>query len=195
VTHSVATLPLAPVAPAARRGLSLSGALSLCAVAAVLIVVSIPRLRGMAQQENEVDACATTRLLAFALRAYGEERAPTLSDLLHMPQLAGLRADAELLERGRLLRRHGYLFELSRLTPGVAFTAAPLTPLATPGGAPGLPHAVRAWPWEHGFTGRACFLATDSGATLRHANTGAHCEGTRGAGEGCIPLEGWTPVN
>lgn len=185
----------APSAPTLRPGLSLSGALSLCAVAAVLVVVSIPRLCGMAQQENEVDARATTRLLAFALRAFGQERAPNLADLLRMPELAGLRADAEFLDQGRLLRRHGYLFELAQVTPSVAFTAAPLTPFAAPGGSPGVRRVVRAWPWEYGSTGRASFLATDSGATLMHANAGGHCQGPRAAGEACIPREDWQPVN
>ncbi|MSR61872.1 MAG: hypothetical protein EXS08_05450 [Planctomycetes bacterium] len=195
MTREAATLPLDRTTAAPPRGLSLSGALALCAIAAVLVVVSIPRLCGMAQQENEVDACATARQLASALRTYGEERAPTLSDLLRMPELVGLRADAELLEQGRLLRRHGYLFELSPLTPSVAFMAVPLTPFAAPAGSSAAHHAVRAWPWEHGSTGRASFMATDSGATLMHANAGAHCQGPRAAGESCIPLEGWTPVN
>src|SRR5262245_51531649 len=101
--------------------LSLSGALSLLAVVAVLIVVSVPRLRGLALQENEGDARGTAQALARALAALEARpsRPPRLADLLETGELRGL-GDVELLAGGRVLRRHGYLFEITCLSPELA---------------------------------------------------------------------------
>ena len=119
---------MSEVAPTTRHeaALSLSGALSLLAVVAVLVVVSLPRLRGLALQENEVDARGTALMLARALRGIEPrpDRKPALRELLRRPELRGL-ADVEVLAEGTLLRRHGYLFEVTCLSPAMTAPAAP----------------------------------------------------------------------
>lgn len=117
--------------------------LTLCAVALVVLLVSLPRLADLAVRENEGDArwlterlgerCATVEVAPRDVRALLEGQ-PTLTRLLD---------DAEYLEGGRLLRRHGYLFEL------VAADG--------PSGDCGVA-AVRAWPWRFERTGRQAYL-------------------------------------
>jgi hypothetical protein len=115
-----------------------SGILSLAAVLSVLVVVSVPRLRTLAVQENEAEALATARLMAEALDSMaGQEPLMPVGRLLQSPQLASL-ADVELLHEGALLRRHGYLFEVAQL--------------------PGARKVVRAWPWAPGRTGKSTYL-------------------------------------
>jgi hypothetical protein len=108
-----------------RAGLSASGTVSIGAIVSVLVFVSVPRLRGMALHENELDARATAQALARNLSA--EEAhlcgAPTIASLLRADELSRQLADVELLEGGRLLRRHGYVFEVVALPerlPGLA---------------------------------------------------------------------------
>ena len=170
--------------------LSFSGALSLVAVVAVLVVVSVPRLRGLALLENEADARSTAQLLVAALRdAHGSAAPACLGELLDEKGLVV--PDAELLGRGALLRRHGYLFELTRTPLELSFACAPLF---VSGRSPelGLVNAVRAWPWKHGATGCAAFLATESGALFVHGNVGALWDGPSAAERGTEGALGWT---
>ena len=154
--------PAAPARASARRGfawnpgLTLSGGLSLAAVLAVVVVVSLPRLRSLAVQENEADARATAEILAGALEELPATRLPTLQELLQSSELASL-DDAELLAQGTLLRRHGYLFEVTRLT------ADGRPALGGEGSGPAHARAVRAWPWAHGRTGVETFLVPVGG--------------------------------
>lgn len=179
----------------ARGPISLSGAFSLLAVVGVLVVVSLPRLRGLAVRENEVDAKSTARLLAGALRDMGSSpaRKPGMREILRRPELLGL-ADAELLDGGTVMRRHGYLFEITCLPPTVTATCAPAALL---GGEPaalcGL-LAIRAWPWDRGATGRFAFLATQKGGTLAHLNSDTRWAGVEAAGTVLESLDGWSPV-
>jgi hypothetical protein len=173
-------------------GMSLSGTLSLLAVVAVLVVVSVPRLRALAVEENEVDACSTAQLLARAL-ARSEPRggAPSLRELLGRPELSGVVADAELLARGRLLRRHGYLFEIIRLPPAFGLSAVPMALVCGETSVLSGLSAVRAWPWVHGSTGNAAFLVTVAGASLLHPNPEPHWQGLEAAGAPLGPLGDW----
>ena len=96
-----------------------------------------------------------------------------------------------LVENGALLRRRGYLFEVTRLTP---LTRAATTPSALLCGESGCLRgelAVRAWPWAHGTTGRASFLATRGGAQLVHANDLDPWQGLGSARADLGPLTGW----
>jgi len=182
-------------AHASRRGpISFSGALSLLAIAAVVLVVSVPRLRGIALLENEADAVGTAQLLARALQALDAKprSSPSMRELLRRPELRGL-DDAELLAEGRVLRRHGYLFEVTCLSPAVTAPAAPACILSgEPAALCGL-LAIRAWPWEHGTTGLAAFLATQKGGRLVHPNTAPGWEGLGAAGATLVSPEGWRP--
>lgn len=175
-------LPHCAPRPRSIGGVSFSGALSLLAVAAVLVVVSLPRLRGLALAENEVDASATAQLLAVALRA--DEAAngapPSWRELLARPELASVLSDGELVGAGTLLRHHGYLFELTRLATGRSDAPGARTELA-----------VRAWPWAHGATGEATFLATAGGTRLVHANESPCWQGLAAAGADLGSLADW----
>lgn len=131
--------------------------LTIAALLLVVGVVSIPLLRTHALRQNEVDALRSLALLAAPLATLVEQgRAPTtIAGLVELePDLARRLSDAELLEGGRLLRRHGYLFDL----------------------APSLPHAaaagpvLRAWPWRRGRTGLGAFVHDARGNLLGHAN-------------------------
>jgi len=72
--------------------------------------------------------------------------------------------DMEWLDGGRVLRRHGYLFELS------SAGAAPV---------------LRAWPWAYGKSGRSAFVAEPGGEVRRHANAEGGWSGL-----GCPPAAG-----
>ncbi|MAB79220.1 MAG: hypothetical protein CMJ89_07690 [Planctomycetes bacterium] len=95
-------------------GLSVLGAVSLISVVSVLVLVSLSRLRGFALHENALDARATVRYLADEFALLGEEhRYPQVGRLLeNSRELQHALSDTEVLEGGRLLRRHGYLFAL-----------------------------------------------------------------------------------
>ena len=181
-------------------GLTISGALSLLAVTAVLVVVSVPRLRDLAVAENEADARATAQLLAEALRGSATssaeargDREPGLRELLRRPELTGALGDSELLEHGTLLRRRGYLFEITRLTPLLSLPSTPASLLCgQSGGLHGM-LAVRAWPWAEG-TGEASFLVTAEGATFVAPTPCRSSLGLGAAGADLGPLEGWRRV-
>jgi hypothetical protein len=176
--------------PADRSGLSSSGALTLTAIIAVLLVVSVPRLRDIALQENEADARVTAQLLAKALGACDPSGVPSMRDLVRTPELVGL-SDAELLDRGSLLRRHGYLFEVTRLAPSLSMPAAPLALVSGEKGVLRSMLAIRAWPWVHGSSGETAFLVTAAGASLLHPNSVPRWHGLGSARATVDELTGW----
>jgi cytochrome c-type biogenesis protein CcmH/NrfG len=135
-------------------------AATLTAVVAVVLLVSLPRLRDFALRENESDARQLVQRLAELVADPAPASAtPTAGELLQArPQLRRELNDLELLEGGRTLRRHGYLFQV---VPAVS------------GPAP----AVRAWPWKHGRTGRRAFLAVPGQGLFASANQGGHWTG------------------
>jgi len=147
---------------AARRGrLRVLDGLTLVAVGVVVLLVSLPRLREFALDENEGDARRLVahlgELLSHPVQAADApaEQASNVEQLVHGSRdLARQLDDAEFLEHGRLLRRHGYLFEL--------------TPRAQPGAAT----CVRAWPWHYQQTGLSAFAWTPKAGLQAHANDG-----------------------
>jgi hypothetical protein len=176
-------------------GLSYSGALSLAAIVAVLVVISVPRLQDIARQENEADARTTAQLLARALGSFPATGEPSMRDLVRRPELAGGLSDAELLQRGTLLRRHGYLFEVTRLAPSLNLPALPIALLAGAKDALKSMPAIRAWPWSHGSSGEMAFLVTAAGACLLHPNSASRWHGLGSAGMVVNELTGWRPVH
>lgn len=175
-------------------GLSFAGLLPLAAIVSVLVVISVPRLQGIARQENEADARLTAQLLARALSTRAAAGEPCMRDLVRRPGLAGGLADAELLQRGSLLRRHGYLFEVTRLAPSLSLPAAPLALLSGETGALNSMLAIRAWPWKHGSSGETAFLVTAAGASLLHPNSVPLWHGLESAGSVVDELTGWRPA-
>jgi hypothetical protein len=130
----------------------------LVAVGVVVVLVSLPLLRGLALRENERDAIRTLRLFGSEVFAAPSESLASLGSLVegdatlhrHLP-------DTRLVDDGRRLFRHGYLFEL----------------VQTEGGEP----LLRAWPFSHGETGLAAFLLGPDGRLLGTANEGARFSG------------------
>jgi len=172
-------------------GLSLSGALSLAAIVAVLVVISVPRLQDLARQENEADARITAQLLARAMDSFPAADEPSMRDLVRRLELSGSLGDAELLQRGRLLRRHGYLFEVTHLAPTLSLPAVPVYLLPWQTSALKSVPAIRAWPWVHGTSGEMAFLATAAGGCLLHPNSASRWHGLESAGLAVDELTGW----
>jgi len=184
-----------------RVGLSPAGTASLAAVIAVLVFVSLARLRPQMTHENEVDAQQTVRLLADELapwtaRSENHGLVPGLEELTSDAAVRQALADGRFENEGRILKRHGYLFDVVELPPlpappppraatGVVQAAEP--PSATP--APVL--GIRAWPWKHGSSGRAVFVATADGRLFRHANQSARWSGPDAGRVVPATWEGW----
>jgi len=105
-------LPSPPAGvPPRIAGLSLAGAVSLVAVVCLLVLVSLPRLRTFILIENAADAQTTVRYLISEWERIEDDPDPRVGTLLaESGRLGHALSDAELLEDGRLLRRHGYLF-------------------------------------------------------------------------------------
>ncbi len=169
-----------------RTGLSTGGMVTLVAVIAVLFVISLPRLRSFARSENERDALDTAALLARELA-----REPPPGTLPRVEDVAGplLRRlpDSEFLDEGRALRRHGYVFTLRRVEPpppadGVVLAAESL---------PSPPLAIHAWPWRHGHTGAAAFVALPDGRVYLHANPDGRWSGHPAPSSGPWTWDGW----
>jgi hypothetical protein len=169
-----------------RSGLSRLALASLVAVGSLLVFVSLPELAGFAVRENERDAIATARVLAAALG-----KAPAvvldLKGLVESERLSRQIEDAEFLEHGRLLRRHGYLFELVEL--GAPVQRAGLEPPAK------ARYAVRAWPWEQGRTGSAALFALGDGELFGHLNGDGHYDGLARRPSDPWTEPGWRPVH
>jgi hypothetical protein len=150
--------------------------LTLCAVALVVLLVSLPRLQDLAVRENEGDArWLTARLGELGGTLEGAPR--DIRGLLEtQPTLTRLLDDAEYLEGGRLLRRHGYLFEV------VAADGA--------GAHCGL-SAVRAWPWRYERTGRQAYLWRCGEPLRAHDNALGRWSGLQRPPETAAPADGW----
>jgi hypothetical protein len=119
-------------------------AATLAAIGLVVLLVSLPRLEAFALRENEEDAVALVERLGM----HGaRERCASIRELVEGDTtLRRQLDDVEFLDGGRLLRRHGYLFEMLRAGPALDAGAT-----------------VRAWPWRHRKTGYAAFAWTDVG--------------------------------
>ena len=163
-------------------------ALTLVAVGVVVLLVSLPRLREFALDENEGDARRLVahlgELLAHPVHA-AEAPEPEVSNVetLNVEQLVqGSRElsrqldDAEFLDQGRLLRRHGYLFELAPRA-----NAGPAT-------------CVRAWPWHYRQTGLAAFAWTPDSGLQSHANDGGLWSGPEQPPSAPDPASGWKVI-
>jgi hypothetical protein len=143
VAQELATLHAAAGASVAtraieRRGLRVLDYVTLLAIGALVVGVSLPRLRAFALRENERDAMHALRLLAADAEREPEVlRAGGLPALLAANGAHRVRLDDVELYGTRQLRRHGYLFDAVEVGTGR--------------------FVLRAWPWEHGHTGLAAF--------------------------------------
>jgi len=144
----------------------------LLAVGAVVLLVSLPRLREFALRENESDAQSLLQRLgeAWSQDAYAAESVRGLLEAT--PSMEQRLEDVELLQEGRLLRRHGYLFELRRTDAGVC---------------------AEAWPWEHGRTGLAAYRWTPEGLAATPNSEGGWSGVDRSAAPDLGGVE-WRPV-
>jgi len=174
--------------PRLRGQLRAVDVLTLAAVALVVLLVSLPRLRDLALRENEGDAVwLMRRLVELCAKADGAD----LQALVEAePRVGRLLDDAEFLERGRILRRHGYLFEV--LDGSVDRPQSGQEPLD--GSATTAQWAVRAWPWEAGRTGRLALLWTPQSGLVGHLNEQAEWSGTRPPSPGAAGAEGWRRI-
>lgn len=131
--------------------------LLLGAVGLVVVLVSLPLLQDLAVKENELDAIRTMDLLGREVFA-AEAPAATLGGVVQGNELLLERLpDTRLLKEGRLLFRHGYLFELLRSESGA--------------------RVLRAWPFHHGRTGLGAFWSTTEGKLFGHPNSRAAWSG------------------
>jgi len=142
-----------------RLGIPALDTATIVAIAAVLVLVSLPRLRSFAATANEEDALGTSIQLAKALSdsELTQRAMPRLADIAqaHLRELS----NAEFLDGGRRMRRNGYLFSLVRVPRPPARNA--LHTVLAMDSTPLL--AIVAWPWEVGRTGRSAWLATSAG--------------------------------
>jgi hypothetical protein len=150
-----------PIARPSRRGrMRWTDAFTLVAVGLVVLLVSLPRLRDFALRENEGDA----RALVLRLAQLAERDASGGLNVEQIvstdPTLARQLDDVEFLEQGRLLRRHGYLFEVLAGEESERACAR-----------------VRAWPWKHRRTGYAAFAWTREHALVGDSNSGGTWSG------------------
>ncbi len=163
----------------ARRGFSTAGTLSLVAIASVLLFVSLPRLKGLALQENEADARATLELFRAPLLALANDTAgapPPIRSLSRAPAIQHSLSDTDFLEEGRVLRRHGYLFRVVEIRdPELAETHL----------------GILAWPWELGNTGAAAFLLASDGRVLHHPNQPARWSGPLALRTSALSFADW----
>lgn len=134
-------------------------------VGLVVVLVSLPLLQSVALKENEVDAMRALKLLGAALQGpevHAADGSTDLSALVGPSTPLGKRLpDAHLVNDGRLLLNHGYLFEL----------------LPSPQGG----QHVRAWPMAHGETGLGVFLLGDDGEIVGNSNAQAQWSGLESA--------------
>jgi hypothetical protein len=126
--------------------------LTLLAVGVVIMLVSLPRLHGLMLRTNECDARDALRLLGGVV--FAGERTPTnLCETVE--QTASLEhqlSDARPVDGGRVLKHHGYLFELSSTLRGES--------------------VIYAWPSEHGRTGKRAFALKADQGMIEHENEG-----------------------
>ncbi len=142
-----------------RLGRFLTGPyLLLAAVAAVVVLVSLPLLRGLALRENERDAMHTLGLFGREVFAAAPAAQQPLGALLQADETLLRRLpDTHLVDGGRRLLRHGYLFELT-----ASLTGEP---------------TLLAWPYSHGETGLGAFRLASDGQLYGHPNRMARWSG------------------
>jgi len=129
--------------------------ITLGAVAALLFLVSVPRVHQLALQDNQRDAQSAVRALAKA--AFEAPRAENLEARALSRVLAERLRDVRYDESSGLIQRHGYLFEVVS--------------------APSDQDLVRAWPVAHGQTGVFAYVWTEETALLTHHNPNAEWSG------------------
>lgn len=156
-----------------RSGLILADWITLSAIVVVVLVVSFPRLHSLALRQNERDAMQAIQLLGHSVLA--QDRDMTLSELLaDDSDLEHHLDDIEMIENGRLLRRHGYLFDLTRDEKGSC--------------------QVRAWPWRCGETGLGAFVFTKGKGLQGHPNGKSLWSGPEGAPTWTASDQNWRSV-
>lgn len=181
VGNSVAARLALPAAPRSHaRRLRFESRVVLFAVCGLVFLVSLPRLRGIAIQENELDALRALQLLSREMEsaaARGEVPA-TIGELL--PEDSSLRrrlGDVETLADGALALRHGYLFELGSDEAGEPLLCA--------------------WPLRRGSTGLATFAAEPGRGVFGRASKEGPGAGWSGPsahparGLALDPTDGW----
>ena len=149
-------------------------ALILSAVGVVVFLVSVPRVHQFALQDNERDAISSLLALSGAVHASeGEPRCESLPlQSTWDREMSRRLCDAHQEEKSSLIQRHGYLLELAHHVDGTPF--------------------IRAWPSEHGATGRTAYLLDKEQGLIKHANTGGSWSGTESMRpDGTEP--GWSP--
>jgi hypothetical protein len=142
----------------ATRSLPLVDMLTIGAIAIVVVLVTIPRLRAFAVRANELDAMHMLRALSAQPAPNGRANAGfDLSAIVAQDAALKRRLeDLECLEDGRV-RRHGYLFDMTLLRPGEPM--------------------LRAWPWNQGQTGCSAFVWTPQRGLLGVPNTDGRYSG------------------
>ncbi len=137
---------------ARRARLRTTDTVTLVAVATVVLLVSLPRLRDFALRENGNDARQLMRTLAELVGGSVQAaQGVAIRDLVQSDaQLERQLRDVEYLDDGALLRRHGYLFELVHERSGVL--------------------GLRAWPWRHGRTGLHSYVWRPGNGIFAHPN-------------------------
>jgi len=161
VDGSVADDVAVPAAnPQARRHrLRWSDLATMLAVICVVAITSLPRLADFARRENEADARRLCASAAQALHARANQSPVNMGALFETtPELTRQFRDARVFENGRLLRNHGYWFEL-----------------LDPDGGP----VLRAWPARFARTGFMAFVVLEHGSVLAHDNERGSWSGVR----------------
>ncbi|MCY2958591.1 MAG: hypothetical protein NTY35_00335 [Planctomycetota bacterium] len=162
------------------RTLSWVDRLTLGAIGVVVVLVTLPVLRGFGLRENERDALRMLRVLSAepaagaGLDAAGQQA--SLAELAGRDRVLHRRLeDLEMLSDGRL-RRHGYLFDVSALGTGEPM--------------------LRAWPWDHGQTGRGAFIWTPRRGIQGYRNGDGRFSGPEAPPQAADVLagDGWVPM-
>tara|TARA_R110002126_G_scaffold41590_6_gene120855 strand:- start:31437 stop:31958 length:522 start_codon:yes stop_codon:yes gene_type:complete len=124
----------------------------LLAVAVVVCLVSLPRLRGFAVHGNERDAQATVALFGSELDKHADDPNPSIQALLAAaPRLEHRMRDVRSCDAAGVIVHHGYCFTM---------------------------HAgqIHAWPLDRGRTGRVAYRSGAAGA-LEWCSNGAGWSG------------------
>jgi hypothetical protein len=157
----------------ALRAFSLVELLILVAAALVVAGLSVPVLRGIRLAANCGSALETLVALAQAENrfreaesALGPSGAPRFGTIRELMELGAVPAlpvleDARLVDGGRVLQRHGYLFQPFFTTRDEDLSEDPAdsSVLGTRNG-----FVLYAWPLRHGVTGSSAFALDPSGA-------------------------------
>lgn len=171
-----------PIAPrASLAGVAPRSWLLLIAIGAVLASVSLSRLHVFAVHQNERDALFLLERLAEQM-PLEQTNGALMADPSKVPEVDVSRAGLDLrsllrtgtesverlgdlrwLQSGKILHRHGYLFDLVG-TPGAEDST-----LAT--------FCLRAWPKRHGRTGIATFGWCSKRGLIGHPNRSARWDG------------------